>query len=188
MPSSWARGPPNDEEHRPPGDVDQREAGSASGSLSAVQQIAGALGAAVITSVWFGAVATGVPPAMIRSLAVVAAVLVGCCCLVALLPRNDRVGPRGGSSEVGGLSTSQLVVDPVLRALGEPLESPAGLLSVLAFGQIAPTLERGQVIRKTASPSWRRLRTSKTPSSACVYMSTTESVVFQSTSGSGFRR
>lgn len=70
------------------GDVDQKEAGSASGSLSAVQQIASALGAAIITSVWFWAVATGVSSAMVTCLVVVVAVLVGCCGLVTLLPRK----------------------------------------------------------------------------------------------------
>ncbi len=75
------------------GDVDQKEAGSASGSLSAVQQLAGALGAAIITSVWFGAAATGVPSATVRSLVVVVAVLVGCCALVAFPP--SRAAPGG---------------------------------------------------------------------------------------------
>jgi MFS family permease len=74
------------------GDIDQQEAGSASGSLSAVQQIASAIGAAVITSIWFGAIATNVPGAMIACLVVVAAILVGCCGLVTLLPRNAVEG------------------------------------------------------------------------------------------------
>jgi hypothetical protein len=84
--------------------------------------------------------------------------------------------------------TANLFSHPRYAAGAATNPDPARLLSVLAFTQIAPTLERGQVIWKTASPSWRRLRTSKTPSSAGAYMSTTESVVFQSTSGSGFRR
>ena len=76
------------------GDVEQQEAGSASGSLSAVQQIASAIGAAVITSIWFGVVATDVPAAMIACLGVIAALLVGCCGLVTLLPR--KAAERGG--------------------------------------------------------------------------------------------
>jgi len=86
------------------GDVDQKEAGSASGSLSAVQQIASALGAAIITSVWFAAATTDVSTAMITCLVVVV-VLIGCCGLVALLPRKaaDRDvsggGPASGVSE-----------------------------------------------------------------------------------------
>ena len=39
------------------GDIDPAEAGSASGSLSSVQQLANAIGPAVITTVYFGALA-----------------------------------------------------------------------------------------------------------------------------------
>lgn len=72
------------------GDVDPKEAGSASGSLSAGQQIASALGAAIITSVRFWAITAGISSAMTTCLLVVAAILVGCCALVALLPRQAR--------------------------------------------------------------------------------------------------
>ena len=41
------------------GDIDPAEAGSASGSLSSVQQLANAIGPAVITTVYFGALAAG---------------------------------------------------------------------------------------------------------------------------------
>ena len=76
------------------GEIARNEAGSASGSLSAVQQLASAIGAAVITSIWFGAVAASVPGAMQACLAVVAVVLIGCLGLVALLPR--KAAPDAG--------------------------------------------------------------------------------------------
>ncbi|MEV0399540.1 MFS transporter [Actinoallomurus sp. NPDC050550] len=69
------------------GDTDPREAGSASGSLSAVQQLANALGAAAVTTVYFHASATGAT-AMSAGLAVVAAVILACCGLVWLMPRK----------------------------------------------------------------------------------------------------
>ncbi len=43
------------------GDIDPAEAGSASGSLSSIQQLANAIGAAVITTIYFGALAGGPP-------------------------------------------------------------------------------------------------------------------------------
>jgi hypothetical protein len=70
------------------GDIDHAEAGSASGSLSAVQQLAAAIGSAAITSIWFSSMTTNVVTAMITCLAVVAVVLVGCMALVGLLPRK----------------------------------------------------------------------------------------------------
>jgi MFS family permease len=70
------------------GDIDHAEAGSASGSLSAVQQLAAAIGSAAITSIWFRSMTTDVTSAMIACLAVVAVVLVGCIALVGLLPRR----------------------------------------------------------------------------------------------------
>jgi len=70
------------------GDIDAGEAGSASGSLSAVQVLAAAIGSAGITSVWFARLADGPATAMAACLAVVAAVTLGCCALVWLLPRH----------------------------------------------------------------------------------------------------
>jgi hypothetical protein len=70
------------------GDIDHAEAGSASGSLSAVQQLAAAIGSAAITSIWFNSMNLGATSAMIACLAVVAVVLVGCMALVGLLPRR----------------------------------------------------------------------------------------------------
>jgi EmrB/QacA subfamily drug resistance transporter len=70
------------------GDIDHGEAGSASGSLSAVQQLAAAIGSAAITSIWFNSMNLGATSAMIACLAVVAVVLVGCMALVGLLPRR----------------------------------------------------------------------------------------------------
>ena len=72
------------------GDIDPDEAGSASGSLSAVQQLAGSIGSAAILSIWFGHRASGASSAVVACLAVVAAVTVGCCALVGLLPRTAQ--------------------------------------------------------------------------------------------------
>jgi EmrB/QacA subfamily drug resistance transporter len=74
------------------GDVRPDEAGSASGSLSAVQQLAGAIGAAAMTTVYFQTLAaSGQAHAMTVSLIVVGAVAVLCCGLVWLLPRAAQV-------------------------------------------------------------------------------------------------
>jgi EmrB/QacA subfamily drug resistance transporter len=71
------------------GDVAQDEAGSASGSLSAVQQLASAIGAAVVTSVYFDVnAAHGGVTAMTVSCFTVAMIIVACLGLVWLLPRN----------------------------------------------------------------------------------------------------
>ena len=65
------------------GDVAPAEAGSASGSLSAVQQLAAAIGSAVVTTVYFSQRAQhGAGHAMLVSVAVVAAI-------AAVLPRAD---------------------------------------------------------------------------------------------------
>ncbi|GAA3591022.1 MFS transporter [Nonomuraea rosea] len=93
------------------GDVDPRQAGSASGSLTAIQQLANAVGAAAVTTVYFHAsdgggtaAATRSLPAVIaadpagpatRSLLVVIAAILACCALVRLLPRKAQ--PRHSS-------------------------------------------------------------------------------------------
>ena len=71
------------------GDVAKDEAGSASGSLSAVQQLAAAIGSAVVTTVYFDqAAAHGGTQAVIASVLVVGAIAVLCLGLVWLLPRK----------------------------------------------------------------------------------------------------
>jgi EmrB/QacA subfamily drug resistance transporter len=71
------------------GNVAQDEAGSASGSLSAVQQLASAIGAAVVTSVYFKVLAAhGGITAMTTSAFTVAMIIVACLGLVWLLPRK----------------------------------------------------------------------------------------------------
>ena len=73
------------------GDIQPAEAGSASGSLSAVQQLANAIGAAAITTVYFKVVATsGAPSAVLVSLLIVGAVVLVSCGLVWLLPRKPQ--------------------------------------------------------------------------------------------------
>ncbi|MCX5060555.1 MFS transporter [Streptomyces sp. NBC_00452] len=70
------------------GDIAPEEAGSASGSLNAVQQLANAIGAAAVTTVYFKAADGGEPHALLVSLAVVAAAVTLCLPLVRLLPRR----------------------------------------------------------------------------------------------------
>lgn len=70
------------------GDIAPEEAGSASGSLNAVQQVANAIGAAVVTTVYFHTAHDGEAHAMNVSLTVVAAAVVLCLTLVPLLPRT----------------------------------------------------------------------------------------------------
>ncbi len=75
------------------GDVDPDEAGSASGALSAVQQLAAGVGSAAVTSVYFSGFATGgVEHAMILSLWVVIGIIVLCLMIIPLLPKKAAVG------------------------------------------------------------------------------------------------
>ncbi|GAA3204146.1 MFS transporter [Nonomuraea roseoviolacea] len=69
------------------GDIDPAESGSAAGSLTAVQQLANAVGAAAVTTVYFGSPAGGQAVAAARSLTAVAVTTLVCCALVRLLPR-----------------------------------------------------------------------------------------------------
>jgi predicted MFS family arabinose efflux permease len=68
------------------GDVTPAEAGSGSGSLTAVQQLANALGAAAVTTVYLHS-PDQPAHAMTTSLLIVAAITLACCGLVRLLPR-----------------------------------------------------------------------------------------------------
>ena len=71
------------------GDVTEEEAGSASGSLSAVQQLAAAIGAAIVTTVFFGVLRhDGGARAMTVSVLGVAGVVVACLGLVWLMPKT----------------------------------------------------------------------------------------------------
>jgi EmrB/QacA subfamily drug resistance transporter len=71
------------------GDIDPAEAGSASGSLSAVQQLAAGIGSAVVTSVFLSTSASGgIVHALTVSLVIVTSVTVTCIGLVPLLPRR----------------------------------------------------------------------------------------------------
>lgn len=77
------------------GDVSPDEAGSASGSLSSVQQLAGAIGSAIVTTVYFRQVRVhdGVQ-ALSVSVAVVGAIVVLCLGLVWLLPKRAAADPE----------------------------------------------------------------------------------------------
>lgn len=71
------------------GDVAPEEAGSASGSLSAVQQLAAAIGSAVVTTVYFGQAALhGGSEAVTVSVVVVAAIVAVGLGLVWLMPKK----------------------------------------------------------------------------------------------------
>lgn len=97
------------------GDVRGDEAGSAGGSLSAVQQLATAPGAAAMTTVYFRTLETsGQAHALTVSLGVVGAVTILCCGPVWLLPRAARVEngeakghlPDARAVELGGGSST----------------------------------------------------------------------------------
>ncbi|HEX8959269.1 MAG TPA: MFS transporter, partial [Solirubrobacterales bacterium] len=76
--------------------VTPEEAGSASGSLSAVQQLAGCVGSAAITTVYFGQLPSGGHPgALEASLAAVIGVALVCSVLVWRLPAKIRAGEPG---------------------------------------------------------------------------------------------
>ncbi len=75
------------------GDVDPDEAGSASGSLSAVQQLAAGIGSAAVTSVYFsGFAARGAQHAMVLSLWVVLGIVAICLAIVPLMPKRAAAG------------------------------------------------------------------------------------------------
>ena len=78
------------------GDIDPEEAGSASGALSAVQQLAGSIGSAVITLIWFGRISGNHTSAMVACLIVVIIVITGCYTLVGLLPHKAQEGHFSG--------------------------------------------------------------------------------------------
>ncbi|MGW4213724.1 MFS transporter [Lentzea sp. NPDC004789] len=71
------------------GDVAAHEAGAASGSLSAVQQVANGIGSATVTSVFLAqATSGGITAAMTTTLLVVSGVIIACLAVVPLLPRT----------------------------------------------------------------------------------------------------
>jgi EmrB/QacA subfamily drug resistance transporter len=72
------------------GDAKPDEAGSASGSLSAIQQLASAIGSAAVTSVFFHAATSGMTHAMKVTLIVVLAVTALSLPIVALMPRKAQ--------------------------------------------------------------------------------------------------
>ena len=76
------------------GDVADDEAGSASGALSAVQQLAAGVGSAVVTTVYFSQQSRhGAAHAMTTSVAVVGGIAALCLALVWLLPKSAPAEP-----------------------------------------------------------------------------------------------
>ena len=74
------------------GDIDPAEAGSASGSLSSIQQLANAIGPAIITTIYFDALSGGQGHAMSVSLGAVIGIGVLSALAVPLLPRRAQAG------------------------------------------------------------------------------------------------
>jgi EmrB/QacA subfamily drug resistance transporter len=73
------------------GDLDAAEAGSASGSLSAVQQLAAAIGSATVTTIFFAQIGHGgIGHAMTVSVAAVALIAGACLAPALLLPRGTN--------------------------------------------------------------------------------------------------
>jgi EmrB/QacA subfamily drug resistance transporter len=72
------------------GDIDPAEAGSASGSLSSIQQLANAVGPAIITTIYFDALSGGQGHAMSVSLGAVIGIGVLSALAVPLLPRRAQ--------------------------------------------------------------------------------------------------
>ena len=72
------------------GDIDPAEAGSASGSLSSIQQLANSIGPAIITTIYFGALSGGQGHAMSVSLGAVIGIGVLSALAVPLLPRRAQ--------------------------------------------------------------------------------------------------
>jgi EmrB/QacA subfamily drug resistance transporter len=72
------------------GDIDPAEAGSASGSLSSIQQLANAIGPAIITTIYFAGLSRGQGHAMSVSLGAVIGIGVLSALAVPLLPRKAQ--------------------------------------------------------------------------------------------------
>lgn len=70
------------------GNVQPEEAGSASGSLSAIQQVANGIGSALVTTIFLGNLAAGTIPAMTITLVVILVMAAACLLAVPLLPRT----------------------------------------------------------------------------------------------------
>lgn len=71
------------------GEISPEEAGSASGSLSSIQQLATSIGAAAMTSIFFSTNGTYVPSTQ-QSLTIIIIAMVACLALVWLLPKKTR--------------------------------------------------------------------------------------------------
>jgi EmrB/QacA subfamily drug resistance transporter len=76
------------------GDAEPDEAGSASGSLSSIQQLASAIGSAAVASIFFRSATSGLAHAMQVTLVVVLAVTALSVPVVALMPRKAPSEPQ----------------------------------------------------------------------------------------------
>jgi EmrB/QacA subfamily drug resistance transporter len=76
------------------GDTNPEEAGSASGALSSIQQLAGGVGSATVTSIFFHGATSGLEHAMKVTLVVVLAVTALSLPIVTLMPRKAPAVPQ----------------------------------------------------------------------------------------------
>ncbi|ROS75334.1 MFS transporter [Cellulomonas sp. PhB143] len=81
------------------GDLSPEEAGSASGTMTAIQQIATGIGSAIVTTVFFQAVDGGFAHAMTLTLGVVMAIVAACVPVVFLLPKVAHADDHGMPAE-----------------------------------------------------------------------------------------
>ncbi|MFD4764338.1 hypothetical protein ACFWOJ_37630 [Streptomyces sp. NPDC058439] len=78
------------------GDAKPEEAGTASGSLTSMQQLSTAIGSAAVSSIFFGYAASGYGHAMKVTLVVVLAATALSIPFVTLMPRQAPAGPTEG--------------------------------------------------------------------------------------------
>jgi EmrB/QacA subfamily drug resistance transporter len=80
------------------GNADPQQAGAVSGALSTVQQVANAVGVAVIGLIFFPAISSGYDHAFELSVAVLAALLIVLAVLTVLLPSNRSVATQAAKA------------------------------------------------------------------------------------------
>jgi EmrB/QacA subfamily drug resistance transporter len=103
------------------GDVTHEEAGSASGSLSAVQQLATAIGSAIVTTVFFGVLReAGGAKAMTTSVLIVAVVIASCLGLVWLMPK--AAPPDEMEAQIGDYPATEDL--PAIEQTSDQRKSP----------------------------------------------------------------
>jgi Na+/melibiose symporter-like transporter len=77
------------------GDIDEEQAGSASGTLNAVQQLANSVGSAIVSTIFLATIATSVQHAASTSLIFVLTAILLCACCLPLLPKKAAADTWG---------------------------------------------------------------------------------------------